>query len=54
MRYKDAIMHYAFSKLPILRFVSEMTQVFQFQSGNAENTSKSSICKVFHNLYFKV
>lgn len=54
MRYKDAIMHYAFSKLEKLRFVSEMTQGFKFQAGNAENTSKSSICKVFHTLYFKV
>lgn len=54
MRCKDAIVHYALGKLLKPRFVPEMIQVFQFQSGNVENTSESRICKVFHHLCYKV
>lgn len=54
MRYKDALMPYPFSKLLKLRFVSEMIQVFRFQSGNVEHTSKLVFCKIFHILCYKV
>lgn len=53
MRYKDVIIHYDFDKLLKLRFVPEMIQVFQFQSGNVENTSKSSVNETVRYLWYK-
>lgn len=47
MRYRDAIMHYSFSKLLKPRFVSELLQIFSFDQEMLKTHQNPAFVKYF-------